>query len=238
MSLLQSFYDGKKKLAVLIDPDNYDESKLKNLLEKAVTNKVSYLLVGGSLLHKNQFHATVEFLKQNSNIPVIIFPGNSFQVSKKADGILFLSLVSGRNPAYLIGEQVIAAPAVQQAEIEVIPTAYILVEGGKISATSYITQTIPIPAQKPEIAATTALAASFLGMKTVYLEAGSGAEIPVNTKVIVAVKQIVNLPLMVGGGITNANAVSRAFNAGADIVVIGNILETNPEVLDEIGEIM
>lgn len=238
MSLLQSFCDGKKKLAVLIDPDNYDESKLKNLLEKAVTNKVSYLLVGGSLLHKNQFHATVEFLKENSNIPVIIFPGNSFQVSKKADGILFLSLVSGRNPAYLIGEQVIAAPAVQQAEIEVIPTAYILMEGGKISATSYITQTIPIPAQKPEIAATTALAASFLGMKTVYLEAGSGAEIPVNTKVIAAVKQIVNLPLMVGGGITNANAVSMAHNAGADIVVIGNILETNPEVLDEIGEIM
>ncbi|MBX2908380.1 MAG: geranylgeranylglyceryl/heptaprenylglyceryl phosphate synthase [Chitinophagales bacterium] len=235
MSLLQSFNDGKKKLAVLIDPDNYDEFSLKNLLEKAVANKVSYLLVGGSLLYKNQFHTTVEFLKENSTIPVIIFPGNSFQVSEKADGILFLSLVSGRNPAYLIGEQVIAAPAVQQANIEVIPTAYILIEGGKISATSYITQTIPIPAQKPEIAATTALAASFLGMKVVYLEAGSGAETPVNSKVITAVKKTVNLPLIVGGGITNVNAVSLAFNAGADMVVIGNVLEANPKILDEIG---
>ena len=148
---------------------------------------------------------------------------------------MFLSLVSGRNPAYLIGEQVIAAPAVQQANIEVIPTAYILIEGGKISATSYITQTIPIPAQKPEIAATTALAASFLGMKVVYLEAGSGAEMPVNSKVITAVKKTVNLPLIVGGGITNVNAVSLAFNAGADMVVIGNVLETNPKILDEIG---
>lgn len=238
MSLLESFSNGKKKLAVLIDPDNYNEHSLKYIVELAESNKVAYWLVGGSLLYGSNFENTIKFLKTNSVIPVVIFPGNSFQVSGNADGILFLSLVSGRNATYLIEQQVIAAPAVKQANIEVIPTAYILVEGGKTSTTSYITQTIPIPADKPEIAATTALAASFLGMKAVYLEAGSGASNPVNAVMIEAVKKAVQLPVIAGGGIVNAATALAAFNAGADMVVVGNILERQPEVLNQIGAIL
>lgn len=236
MNLLQSFFDGKKKLAVLIDPDNYDETSLKILLKKAVETKVAYLLVGGSLLVENKFASTIQFLKSNTKIPVIIFPGSAFQVNEKADGILFLSLVSGRNPEYLIGQQVVAAPMVKQANLEVIPTAYILVEGGKISTTTYITQSLPIPFDKPEIAVSTALAASYLGMKAIYLEAGSGADFPVNTQMIAAVKKMVNLPLIVGGGISNSEAAKAALNAGADIIVVGNILEKNIAALEEISK--
>jgi putative glycerol-1-phosphate prenyltransferase len=234
MNLLQSFADGKKKLAVLVDPDNYTETTLKALIEISLRNNVTYFLVGGSLLHQNKFENTVRLLKQQSKIPVIIFPGSAFQVSADADGILFLSLVSGRNPEYLIAQQVAAAPVVKQTQLEVIPTAYILVEGGNNSTTAYITQTIPIPANKPQIVATTALAASYLGMKAIYLEAGSGAEFPVNIEAIQSVKKNVGLPLIVGGGINNAEKAKAAFDAGADVVVVGNILESNPAILSEL----
>ncbi|MDW8273078.1 MAG: geranylgeranylglyceryl/heptaprenylglyceryl phosphate synthase [Chitinophagales bacterium] len=233
MDILKSFSDGRKKVAVLIDPDNYSESSLKKIISLSSLGHVAYYFVGGSLLHNNKFEETITFLKSNSCLPVVIFPGSSFQVSKQADAILFLSLVSGRNPEYLIGQQVVAAPAVKNAGIEVIPTAYLLIDGGKISTTAYITQTLPIPAGKPQIAVTTALAAYYMGMKAVYLEAGSGAKVPVYQEVIAAVKKEIPLPLIVGGGISSSEQLSKAFEAGADVVVIGNALEENPELLKE-----
>lgn len=238
MNLLQSIADGKKKIAALVDPDNYTDAALNELIEMALRNHLSYFFIGGSLLHQSNFEHSLGILKQQSKIPVVIFPGSAFQVSPNADAILFLSLVSGRNPDYLIAQQVAAAPAVKRAGIEVIPTAYILVDGGKSSTTAYITQTIPIPENKPEIAATTALAASFLGMKAVYLEAGSGAANPVNTTFIKAVKQAVQLPIIVGGGIKNAAKAASAFDAGADVVVVGNALEKNPALLNEFGSML
>jgi putative glycerol-1-phosphate prenyltransferase len=234
MNVLGSLHDGKKKIAILIDPDTYEEYSFGKLLEMAQNKGVSYLFVGGSLLHQNHFQHTVQALKSQTNMPVVVFPGSAFQVSPHADAILFLSLVSGRNPDYLISQQVAAAPAVAQAKLEVIPTAYLLIDGGTVSTAAYITQTIPIPANKVEIAATTALAAAYLGMKTIYLEAGSGAKLPVSHHMISAVKNTVSLPLIVGGGINSADKIQQAFDAGADVVVIGNALENNPELLHEL----
>jgi len=223
------------KLAVLVDPDKQNPGSLVRLADMAQKARVDFFFVGGSLLLDDGFEATIATLKTHSKIPVIIFPGNNYQVSNKADAILFLSLISGRNPEYLIGQQVVAAPRVKQAGIEVIPTGYILIEGGRISTTSYITQTVPLPADRPEIAATTALAGEMLGMKLIYLEAGSGAENPVNAETIKAVKQNVRIPIIVGGGIRTAEQAEQISAAGADVIVIGNALEKAPEVLMEIS---
>lgn len=184
---------------------------------------------------KDGFEQTVKTLKANSKIPVVIFPGNNYQVSNKADAILFLSLISGRNPEYLIGQHVVAAPLIKESGIEVIPTGYILVDGGRISTTSYITQTVPVPNDKPEIAVATALAGQMLGMKLIYLEAGSGAIQTVRREIIAKVKQTLSVPLIVGGGICTAEGAEEICKAGADILVIGNILEKDPTLLMEIS---
>ncbi len=225
----------RTKLAVLVDPDKQSSASLVRLVELANNCQADFFFVGGSLLLEDSFESTITTLKTYSKIPVIIFPGNNYQVSAKADAILFLSLISGRNPEYLIGQQVVAAPRVKQAGIEVIPTGYILIEGGRISTTSYITQSVPLPADRPEVAAATALAGEMLGMKLIYLEAGSGAENPVSAETIKAVKQSISLPLIVGGGIRTAEQAEQISAAGADVIVIGNVLEKAPEVLMEIS---
>lgn len=225
----------RQQLAVLIDPDKQPIESLVQLIELANNAKVDFFFVGGSLLLENRFEYTIETIKKHSEIPVIIFPGNSYQLSAKADGLLFLSLVSGRNPEYLIGQQVIAAPFVKEAGLKTIPTAYLLIDGGRISTTSYITQTVPIPNDKPDIAVATALAGEMLGMKLIYLEAGSGALNTVSAGLIKAVKQNVSIPVIVGGGIRSAEQAEAICRAGADILVVGNVLEKEPELLMEIS---
>ncbi len=226
---------GTPKLAVLVDPDKQSAESLVRLAKLAVNCKADFFFVGGSLLTENSFEQAIITLKTHSNIPVVIFPGNNYQLSKHADAILFLSLISGRNPEYLIGQHVIAAPFVKGTGIEVIPTGYILIDGGKISTTSYITQTVPIPADKPEVAISTAIAGEMLGMKMIYLEAGSGAKYPVSANMIKEVKKNIGVPLIVGGGIRTAEQAEEVCAAGADVLVIGNALEKNPELLMEIS---
>jgi len=231
-TVYQSIFEAKhKQIAVLVDPDKHTEESLQKLCNNINQSKVDFILVGGSLLLKNNFDSTIEYLKQHTKLPVIIFPGSNFQVSDKADAILFLSLVSGRNPEYLIGQHVTAAPLIKASNIEVIPTAYLLIDGGRISSTSYITQTVPIPNNKPDIAVATALAAEMLGMKIIYLEAGSGAENTVSQELIKAVKTAVKIPVIVGGGIRTASSAKDIFDAGADIIVVGNALEDNADLL-------
>jgi phosphoglycerol geranylgeranyltransferase len=223
------------KLAVLIDPDKQSPQSLSQLISLSVSCKVDFFFVGGSLLLEKNFEATIETIKSHSNIPVVIFPGSSYQLSNKADAVLFLSLISGRNPEYLIGQQVLAAPAVKQLALEAIPAGYILVDGGRTSSTTYITQTIPIPHDKIDLAIATALAGELLGMKLIYLEAGSGAKNSISTAMIQAVKRNISVPLIVGGGIRTSDQAEEICKAGADIIVVGNALEETPGLLMEIS---
>lgn len=225
----------KKQLAVLIDPDKVNAQKLVQLVEAAINCQIDFFFVGGSLLMEDKFEQTISYIKKHSNIPCIIFPGNNYQLSKNADALLLLSLISGRNAEFLIGQHVIAAPLIKESGIEVIPTGYMLIDGGRISTTSYITQTVPIPNDKPDIAVATALAGEQLGLKAIYMEAGSGALYPVNTSLIKAVRKNISIPLIVGGGIRNAEQAEAACNAGADVIVVGNILEKQPELLMELS---
>ena len=224
-----------KLLAVLIDPDKNTEESLLQLIQQAERCKVDLFFVGGSLLVEDSFERTVSTIKQHSTIPVVIFPGSNYQISAKADALLFLSLISGRNAEYLIGQHVAAAPIIKEHKLETIATGYMLIDGGRISTTSYITQTVPIPADKPDIAVATALAGQMLGMQMIYLEAGSGAHAHVSVAMVKAVKQNINIPLIVGGGIRSAEHAEAVCAAGADVLVVGNVLEKAPELLMEIS---
>ena len=209
------------KLAVVVDPDKYSLEALLSLITLAENCRADFFFVGGSLLMDNRFEEAISLIKETSNIPAVIFPGNNYQVSAKADAVLFLSLISGRNPEYLIGQHVIAAPIIKEYNLEVIPTGYMLIDGGKTSTTSYITQTIPIPNDKPDIAVATAMAGEMLGMKLIYLEAGSGAKNPVSTTIIREVKKNISVPLVVGGGIRTGEQAEEICKAGANVVVVG-----------------
>jgi len=230
------FSNSRKQLAVVIDPDKTIDS-LHELIELSLTTKIDYFLVGGSLLIQNNFERTIELLKKNTDIPVIIFPGSNYQISHRADAILLLSLVSGRNPEYLIHQHVQAAFPLHQSGLQIIPTGYVLIEGGVYSSTQYISNTMPIPKDKPEIVIATSLAAEQLGMKCIYLEAGSGASFPASKEIIQGIKKYTSIPLIVGGGIKDAETALRQWEAGADIVVIGNALEKNPLLIKEISAI-
>ncbi len=223
---------GKKALAVLIDPDKMkDEKRLSNLLELINHSETDFVLVGGSLLVENNFHACLRSIKEKSNAPVILFPGSPSQVSPEADAILFLSLISGRNPELLIGQHVIAAPLLKKMNIEIIPTGYMLIDCGKPTTASYISHTLPIPYNKPEIATATALAGEMLGLKCLYMDGGSGADRPISTAMIAQVREAVSLPLIVGGGIRNEEQAKAAYAAGADLIVVGTAFEEEPELL-------
>ena len=223
------------KLAVLIDPDKQNPESLLALINHAVNCKTDFFFIGGSLLVEKNFEATIEVIKTHCNIPVVIFPGSNYQLSSKADAILFLSLISGRNAEYLIGQQVVAAPMVKKLGLESIATGYILIDGGHVSSTSYITQTQPIPHNKTDIAVATAQAGELMGMKLIYLEAGSGAKNTISAEMIQAVKRNISIPLIVGGGIRTAEQAEEICAAGADIIVVGNALEETPGLLMEIS---
>lgn len=223
-----------KKLAILVDPDKAEKGHLSKLAHAAQAPEVAFFLVGGSLLFKGDAEQTINDIKAVSSLPVVIFPGSSMQVCGNADAVFFLSLISGRNPQYLIGDQVIAAPVIKKLGIESIAVGYMLIDGGIETSVSYISNTKPIPQNKPEIAACTALAGQMLGLSLIYLDAGSGAINPVSVEMVKAVKSQIDIPLIVGGGIKTAAAANKIFNAGADIIVVGNVLENNPNFLNEL----
>ncbi len=219
------FGTDKKEIAFLIDPDKFDNSPSPltgSLIEEF---SPSYFFVGGSFLSSQSFDQTVRRLKQLYDLPVIIFPGDHTQISSQADALLFLSLLSGRNPEYLIGQQVKAAPGIKRSGIRVIPTAYLLIDGGKITTVQYVTQSLPLPADKPDLISATALAGQYMGMQAVYLETGSGARQTVPESVVREVKSQIDIPLIVGGGVGSKEKIQALWDAGANVVVIGTMLE-------------
>ncbi|TDI93169.1 MAG: geranylgeranylglyceryl/heptaprenylglyceryl phosphate synthase [Caldithrix sp.] len=210
---------------VLIDPDKWQPDELVKLAVQASEDGADAILVGGSLVLSASFDELVKKIKYQIEVPLIIFPGSQTQVSKYADAIFFLSLISGRNPTYLIGEQVRAAPAIKAHRIEAISVGYMLIESGSTTSAEVMSNTQPIPRDKPDIAKATAMAAEFMGMKLVYLEAGSGAQRSVSNELISGVKKYVSIPLIVGGGIRTPEEARQKVAAGASFVVTGNVLE-------------
>lgn len=211
---------------VLIDPDVYEIERCAGLACEIERAGVDAILLGGSLLTKD-LHPIAKELETSTNLPIILFPGDSMHLTPHADAILYMSLISGRNPNYLIGEQVKAAPWIQQYNLEPIPTGYMLIDGGNRTTVEFMSGTVPIPRNKPDIAGTHALAAQYLGMKLVYLEAGSGAELPIPNDMISMVDSQIDIPLIVGGGIRSPEIAIQKVKAGADFIVTGNILEEN-----------
>ena len=229
--------EGRKLLAVLIDPDfGQDEAALERTVQNACMAKADLLFVGGSLMTSTAFDRCVERVKGLSDRPVVLFPGSPAQLSRHADAVLFLSLISGRNPELLIGHHVTAAPTVKALGIEAIPTGYMLVDGGKPTTVSYVSQTVPIPHDKPSIAAATALAGSLLGLRTIYMDTGSGARRAVSTEMIAAVRAQVDRPIIVGGGIRDEATARALCDAGADVLVVGTAFEEDPERIFAMSE--
>ena len=228
---------GRKLLAVLIDPDfGQDEALLERTVQNACMAKADLLFVGGSLLTSASFDRCVSLVKRWSDKPVVLFPGSPAQLSGHADAVLFLSLISGRNAELLIGHHVTAAPTVRALGIEAIPTGYMLVDGGKPTTVSYVSQTVPIPHDKPGIAAATAIAGELLGLRTIYLDTGSGAKRTVSPEMIASVRRTVDLPIIIGGGIRDAATAKLLCNAGADVLVVGTAFEQDPELIFAMSE--
>ncbi len=226
---------GKKSFAVLIDPDKVDNEKIDQLLTLAADAKVDYFFVGGSLVISSHLDECIQQIKAFSNIPVLLFPGSPSQVSKYADALLYLSLISGRNPELLIGQHVISAPFVKKSGLEILPTGYMVVDGGAPTTVSYISNATPIPADKNEIAMCTAMAGEMLGMKLIYMDAGSGAKRAVTETMIEKVSRHIEIPLIVGGGITEPEKAYRNCKAGADVIVVGNAIEKDVSLIKEIS---
>ncbi len=234
-SLCERKANGQKSFAVLIDPDKVDNDKMHRLIELAHAAKVDYFLVGGSLVISNYLDTCVQFIKKNSSIPVILFPGSHTQVSKYADALLYLSLISGRNPDLLIGQHVVSAPAVRKSGLEILSTGYMVIDGGAPTTVSYISNASPLPADKDDIAMCTAMAGEMLGMKLIYMDAGSGAKKPITESMIETVSRHISVPLFIGGGITNPEKAYLNCKAGADIIVVGNAIEKNESLIMEMA---
>lgn len=216
-----------KGLAVLIDPDKADDAQITTLCTLFNGHRPDAILVGGSLVN-NDTTAVVETLKRNTAAPIVLFPGNATQITPKADAMLLLSLISGRNPEFLVGQHVSAAMRIRTSGLETIPTGYMLIDGGTPTSVQYISSTLPIPADKDDIAVATAVAGQMLGLRAIYLEAGSGARQPVNPRMIQAVSRHIDIPLIVGGGLRTEADIEAACRAGADMVVVGTALERDP----------
>ena len=224
----------KKRLAILIDPENNNHrDDVAKLIDNALQATVDYVFVGGSLVTHNHIDEVVKVIKTKTDLPVVLFPGGLNQISAHADAILFLSLISGRNPEFLISKQVAAAPLVKKIGLEAIPTGYLLI--GTTSSASYMSNTTPIPYHKSDIAKATALAGEMMGQQVIYLDAGSGAQEPVRADMINEVRKVITTPLIVGGGITCFDEAYTALEAGADILVVGNATEKNPQTIKEIA---
>ena len=234
--LVQAKKRGEKKFAVLIDPDKVRLGNMDEVLENAKKAKVDYFFIGGSLVVNNMLDNCLVSIREKCNIPMILFPGNAFQLSYRADAILFLSLISGRNADLLIGHHVITAPYLKMSPLEILPTGYMLIDGGVPTTVSYISATHPIPANKKDIALCTALAGEMLGLKLMYMDAGSGATQPVSEEMIDAVSSATQVPLIVGGGIRTPEKALANAKAGADVIVVGNAIEKNPNLVIEMAE--
>jgi putative glycerol-1-phosphate prenyltransferase len=235
-SLVSAKERREKKLVVLIDPDKMRLHNMERVLEVSVEARVDYFFIGGSLIVNNMLEQCIQHIKDYCDIPAVLFPGNSFQLSYRADGILFLSLISGRNAELLIGKHVITAPYLKESPLEVIPTGYMLIDGGIPTTVSYMSNTRPIPNSKDDVALCTAMAGEMLGMKLIYLDAGSGAERPISTSMIEAVSNTISVPLIVGGGIRTPERALANIEAGADILVVGNAIEHNPTLIHELAQ--
>jgi phosphoglycerol geranylgeranyltransferase len=223
----------RKSFAVLIDPDKTEHIQTARLIDMAVNARVDYLFVGGSLVVSDNLDQVVQQIKGSCTIPVILFPGTPSQVSPYADALLYLSLISGRNPELLIGQHVISAPAVKKSGLEIISTGYMVIDGGAPTTVSYISNALPIPADKQEIALCTAMAGEMLGLKLIYMDAGSGAKKPITTDMIERVSAAIEIPLIVGGGIRDPEKVYLNAKAGADLIVVGNAIEKDSSLISE-----
>lgn len=235
-NILKSKKEGKKIFAILIDPDKQTNEELLETVDIANNSNVDYFFVGGSLLINNSLEQSILTIKSNSSIPVVLFPGNAMQVSENADAILFLSLISGRNPEMLIGQQVITAPLLKQTDLEVLSTGYMLIDSGKPTTVSYMSNTTPIPYEKNYVAACTAMAGEMLGLKLIFMDGGSGAKTPISSQMIKSVSDNVDVPLIIGGGICSASKALENCQAGADIIVVGNAIEKENGLIKEISE--
>jgi phosphoglycerol geranylgeranyltransferase len=234
-SILQLRASSRKGFAVLVDPDKVDLKGCALIAEKCNQAKVDYLFFGGSLMVSNHVDACIKAIKAETNIPVVLFPGSPHQISSYADALLYLSLISGRNPELLIGAHVTSAPLVKASGLEIMSTGYIVVDGGAPTTVSYMSGCPPIPADKDDIALCTALAGEMLGKKLLYMDAGSGAKNPISESMIRLVSKNANIPLIVGGGIINAEKAYLTGKAGADIVVIGNAIEKDSSLIAEMA---
>lgn len=228
----------QKSFALLLDPDHFDAKKDIELIRRSEAHGVHYIFIGGSLVQSSELDEMIRQLKTITKIPVVLFPGSVLQVSPEADAIFFLSLISGRNPELLIGNHVIAAPYVRKARLEVIPTGYMLIDSGRQTTASYMSHTLPIPHNKPDIAQCTAIAGEMLGLKVMYMDGGSGAKETISPEMIYAVSLAVQTPIIVGGGIRDKATALKILNAGADIIVVGNALERDPSssILEEVTQ--
>lgn len=229
-NIIKSITNGDKLLAVLIDPDKVQLNQLKRSIGKINASQATHIFVGGSLVEDNKTDLVVIEIKQHSNLPIILFPGDVTQISQSADALLFLSLISGHNPDYLIGKHVEAVKNLRGSKLEIIPTGYILIENGKETAVQKVTGTKPIKRSNIQKITDTAKAGELLGLKLIYLEAGSGAIHPIPIEIIKAVKQDLKVPVIVGGGIKSKSQLESAYQAGADLVVIGTAFEEDEDV--------
>ena len=234
--IIESKKRGRKLFSILIDPDKQTEESLLQIIKKSKSANVDLFLIGGSLLTNNSLDFCISIIKQNCKIPVVLFPGNAIQVNNKADGILFLSLISGRNPEMLIGNHVITAPILKKSDVEVLSTGYILIDSGNSTTVSYMSNTTPIPHDKDDIAVCTAIAGEMLGLKMIYMDGGSGAINSVSNKMITVVANNIDVPLIIGGGINSAKQAKEKCKAGADIIVVGNAIEKNNKLIQEISD--
>lgn len=233
--LLEAKKKGKKKFFALIDPDKLSFDEIDKTIELGQTAQIDAFFIGGSLMVNNTLDDIIIRIKENSNIPVILFPGSSRQLSYKADGLLLLSLISGRNPELLIGKHVEIAPYLKISPLEIISTGYMLIDGGVPTSVSYMSNTYPIPATKNDIAVCTAIAGELLGLKLIYMDAGSGARQAISTTMINAVSGAIDIPLIIGGGVRTAERAYQNVQAGADMIVVGNALEKDPNLIIDIA---
>ncbi len=226
---------GDKKFVVLIDPDKLRVRELEKVIELSITSGVDYFFIGGSLVVNDMLDQVLKSIREKCTIPMVLFPGNSFQLSYRADALLFLSLISGRNAELLIGKHVITAPFLKMSPLEIISTGYMLIDGGIQTTVQYMSNTTPIPANKEDIAVCTAMAGELLGLKMIYMDAGSGAVKPIPAAMIEAVSGAISIPLIVGGGIKTPEKVAENLKSGADIIVVGNAIESRPELIVEMS---
>lgn len=228
--------NGQKQLAVLVDPDKSTPESLAEIASLVHRASVEHIFVGGSLLTSGEMENTLSILRENCEAHLTIFPGSINQISSKADALFLLSLISGRNADLLIGKHVEAAPSLRRSKLELIPTGYMLVDGGQPTTASYMSNTFPIPRDKEDIAMSTAMAGEMLGLQCLYLDAGSGALHPVPEPMIECIRGAVDIPLIVGGGMRTEADVAAAFAAGADVAVVGNAFEQNPDLIITMAE--